>query len=124
MTSLTKTRSRVKPERSCRLGNPVNGVRPLLITTGTGPKAKNFGYYLTAIPTDLGRGFHLEKLPHQVEDDGPDSYDVLIDPRDVRLPPGQPGHSTCECMGHLRWRHQTVCKHIASLLVLIKEGQL
>jgi hypothetical protein len=56
MASITKAPSAVKcsrpkPERTCRLGNPVNGVYPLLLTVGTGPKAKRFGYYVHPLPS-------------------------------------------------------------------------
>jgi hypothetical protein len=107
MSTVTPTRQRVKAERSCLLGNPVHGVRPLLLTVGK----NRFGYYVFPLASDFGRAFRLVKFACDVEPDGPDSYDVLLD--------GQ--RSTCECMGFLWHFH---CKHVDSIAALVEGGAL
>jgi hypothetical protein len=106
--------SRTRPERHATLGNPVAGVYPLLLTVAKGQKVEKFGYYLSALPCDLGgRAFRLTKVEHQIAD-GPDHYDVLIDG----------ANHSCECLGHLRHGHKTVCKHAAALRALVAGGKL
>jgi hypothetical protein len=114
MKSLTTTRNRVKPSRSAQLGAPVNGVFPLVLTVTKGAKVERFGYYLERLPSDIGgKAFRLTKVAHQV-DGGPDHYDVRLDGA---------GHS-CECLGHLRHGHKTVCKHAACLRALVASGRI
>jgi hypothetical protein len=93
----------------------VNGVYPLLVTVGTGDKAQRFGYYLQPLPADFGLAFRLTKLAHQVEAGMPDHYDVRLDPR---------GRHSCECLGHLRHGHKTVCRHVAACVALVASGKL
>jgi hypothetical protein len=64
-------------------------------------------YALGAIPADRGKGLALTKPDGTV-------YHVNLAGRD----------STCECLGHLRWSHRTVCKHVAALLALEAAGKL
>jgi hypothetical protein len=67
-------------------------------------------YRLTRIDADFGTAFHLQKVVS-----GSESYDVSLLPA---------GRSTCECLGHLRHGHKTVCKHIAALGVLSNLGKI
>jgi hypothetical protein len=88
-----------KPARSCKLydGNPAL----LTITEGT----KVDDYFLEGL--GLPGTFRFRKpLP-----DGT-TYDVDL------------SAGSCECAGHLRWGHKTVCKHRAVLAALIAAGKL
>jgi hypothetical protein len=65
-------------------------------------------YYLSEIGADWGRAFEVRKpLP-----DGT-VYHVHVD--------SQLGDS-CDCLGHLRWGHKTVCKHLSAVKALIAQG--
>jgi hypothetical protein len=97
------------------LGTPVNGVNPLLVTVGTGDKAQRYRYYLQKLPADFGVAFRLTKLAHQVEAGMPESYHIHLDPR---------GRHSCECLGHLRHWHKTVCRHVAACAALVASGRL
>jgi hypothetical protein len=105
-----------------RLGEPAGGegCRALLLTVGK----EKFGYYLEQLRADFGRGFRLVKFSHQVEEGEPGHYDILIDPRDLKLPLDRPGRSTCDCKGHLTHGHKTACKHLAAIRKLLSEGSL
>jgi hypothetical protein len=85
------------------------------VTVGEGEKARKYGYYLEAIPADFGVAFRLTKLEHQVEAGMPDHYHVHLDPR---------GRHSCECLGHLRHGHKTVCRHVAACVALVANGKL
>jgi hypothetical protein len=111
MSSLTTTpaarKPRSKPARGLRLGKPVHGVYPLLLTVGK----KRFGYYVFPLASDFGRAFKLVKFSCDVEADGATEYDICLD-----------GHRThCDCKGHQRHGH---CKHAESLAVLVAQGSL
>ena len=116
MNTSTATRARVKTERTARLGPVIPGSpdRLLFMTLITrGPKRtkeEHFDYWLRSIPGSAN-GFRLEKVNPVPAEGEPDHYDVLLD--------GE--RSTCECQGFLRWGH---CKHVESLLALIKCGKL
>jgi hypothetical protein len=110
-TTLSAPRRRVKPARRANLTPlAISGEQLLTLTEGTGEKAKAGHYYLTAIPCDDGRAFRLEKFGIE----GGDVYHVRLAPE---------GNS-CECLGHLRHGHKTVCKHIASLTNLVAAGKV
>jgi hypothetical protein len=115
MASLTTSPRRVKPSRHATLGNPVNGHYPLLITVAKGAKVEKSGYYVEALPCDLGgRAFRVHKLPHEVEEGQDPAYDVQLDG----------ANSSCTCLGHLRWGHKTVCRHVACLQALVSRNRL
>jgi hypothetical protein len=110
MSTATKSRPRGKPQRSLRLGAPVNGVRALLLVV----RGKRCGYYVSELPCGIGgRAFRLEPFASEMVEgsDRPCSYDVRVAGRD----------SSCECMGWLRWGH---CKHVDSLATLAEGGAL
>ncbi len=102
-----KQKPRVKPARAVRLVTPPtedeSGV--LVITVGK----QTFPYFIDPIASDYGRAFCLSKF------DGT-SYAVNLGDAD--------NHPSCECPGHLRWGHRTVCKHLASLRALLAAGKL
>jgi hypothetical protein len=77
----------------------------LIISVGK----ETFAYFVDAIPADYGRAFCLSKFTGE-------SYDVNLG--DAQHPP------SCECKGHLRWGHRTVCKHLAGLKALVEAGRL
>src|ERR1700730_12955484 len=88
-------KSRPRPARSVRLvvepSADESGV--LVITVGK----QTFPYFVDEIASDYGRAFCLSKS------DGT-SYDVNLGDAD--------NHPSCDCLGHLRWGHKTVCKHL------------
>jgi hypothetical protein len=96
---------------------------PHLFRLTVGKKADD--YAVCYLPQAMGpgcRAFHLVKLTGLVEEDEPQSYDVL-------LGNGQDIHDSCQCKDHLKW-HGTpnaagrACKHIDGLKALIRAGQL
>jgi hypothetical protein len=115
MTTQPATRNRVKPSRHATLGAPVNGHYPLLITVTRGARVEKSGYYVEALACDLGgRAFRVHKLPHEVEEGQDPAYDVHLDG----------ANSSCTCLGHLRWGHKTVCRHVACLLALVSRNRI
>jgi hypothetical protein len=64
-------------------------------------------YLVREIGADFGRGFQVEHLT-----EGQCYHVNVTDPA---------AHSTCECLGFLRWSR---CKHRDSLAALIKLGML
>ena len=116
MNTSTPTRPRVKPERTVYLGPVIPGSpnRLLSMTFITrGPrrtKEEHFAYWLHSIP-GCANGFRLEKVNPTPAEGDPDHYDVLLDGP----------QSTCECKGFQHYGH---CKHVESLLALIKCGKL
>jgi hypothetical protein len=83
----------------------VHGVRVLRLTIG---KQLHL-YLLRPVKSQIGgAGWRVEKL------DGGDAYHVLLNGR----------QSTCECLGHLRHGHKTLCKHVAALAALTAAGKL
>jgi hypothetical protein len=106
MTTATRTR---KPQpRSMRLCT-IGTADVLWLTVGKLTTA----YKLTRLESDFGQAYRLSKA---IQGDGAaEEYDVcLLDG----------GRSTCECKGHLQHGHKTVCKHIAALGLLQKQGKL
>jgi hypothetical protein len=105
MSTVTKTRRRVKPARTIRLAVPLNaegqgGV--VRITVGK----ESADYLLARVPADFGTAFRLEKVGAEQ-----DAYHVNLN--------GQ--QSTCECKGFTRWNH---CKHTEGLAALVVAGRL
>lgn len=35
-----------------------------------------------------------------------------------------PAGNHCDCLGHRRWGHKTVCRHVAALLALRERGRI
>jgi hypothetical protein len=71
-------------------------------------------YKLTALASDFGVAYRLLRAD-KGDGQGSAEYDVcLLDG----------GRSTCECLGSLRWRHRTTCKHVAALFQLRKQGKI
>src|SRR5262245_27925329 len=116
MSETTRTpapRQRRKPARSLRLyGQAGDELRVLQIREGD----KLSHFYVREIPAACARGFRLERYLSEQVADRPNSYDVLIAPRQ--------SDDLCECPGHLRWGHRTVCRHRAALRALMAEGRL
>jgi hypothetical protein len=76
---------------------------------------QRFGYYLEALPSDIGgKAFRLTKVAHQVEEGHDPSYDVLLHGPD----------SSCTCLGMLRWGHRHPCKHISALQALVSRNRI
>jgi hypothetical protein len=105
-TATTKKTTKKPATRSLRL-TQIGSANVLWLTVGKLTTA----YRLEAIPSDFGMAYQLSKADQG--DGSPETYHVCL---------LQGGRSTCECKGHLR--HQTECKHIASLWQLVKQGQL
>jgi hypothetical protein len=113
MATVTKTR-RAEKTWHANISKPESGVCALCLTATQGNKVERFGYYLSAIPSDFGRAFHLTKFAEQVKPGEPSEYDVLLAGK----------LSQCECVGWLRWGHRGPCKHLRSLAKLLAEGLL
>jgi len=108
-----KPQARTKPERRLAIGTAGNGLFALAMTIGTGEKAQHFGYYVRRIAADFGLAFHFEKFRTEQVEGEPSEYDVLIDL--------QRGHHSCTCKGNTYCGH---CKHVESVLALIKCGKI
>jgi hypothetical protein len=113
MSNATKPRKRVKPERRVQMSKIVNGGFAIAMTIGYGETAKQFNYFVESIPADFGLGFHFEKFIHQQVEGEPSEYDVNIDL--------QRGSHSCTCKGNTYCGH---CKHVESVLALIKSGKI
>src|SRR5262249_43060319 len=102
------TRTRKQQPRSMRL-TTVGTADVLWLTVGKLTTA----YKLTRLESDFGSAYRLAKA-----DQGsgqPESYDVcLLDG----------GRRTCEGKGQLQHGNKTVCKHVAALWLLAKQGKL
>src|SRR5262249_3178628 len=97
---------RQKPQRFVQLCIRPEGTAPGIVRIRVGKE--NADYFLTAIATDCGRGFFVEKVG--IDRDSA-KYHVNID--------GE--KRTCECKGFLRHGH---CKHADGLAALIARGHL
>jgi hypothetical protein len=97
---------RKKPARSIRLVLPPNGEgRNGVVKITVGKESQD--YFLSAIPSDWGRAFVLEK----VGDPEGTAYSVNVN-ADAPL---------CDCKGHARWHR---CKHVEGLAALVAAGRL
>ena len=108
-TTTTPTRQRKprpKPERRIRLITTPTALQPGIVRIRVAAEATD--YFLFTLAADFGRGFRLEKIGTEGNDD---HYHVNID-GDTK---------TCECKGHLRHGH---CKHGDGLAALIAAGKL
>jgi hypothetical protein len=108
---MTKTTKKNKPGRAVRL-DKVEGCGRYLGRIVITDNGKRDDYLLERLDADFGAAYRLEKLC-----DEPVTYDV-------NLALGHGGHDSCECLGHLRWGHRTVCRHVAALLKLRERGAL
>lgn len=109
MSTATKSRPRVKPERRIRVLKPIsdNSAGVLAITIG-----KDEGVYaIRPIPADFGVAFRLIK-GELVEE--PDNTLRLRDAGQYDVCLNGP-QSTCECKGFLHHGH---CKHVDGLTTL------
>src|SRR5262245_48262658 len=109
MKNVSRPKAPLNPRRTIRLRQaPESWVHGLLSLTETrGRKTTTTDYWIDWLPSDFGTAYRLRKF----QDQGGESYDVLLDGR----------HSTCECLGFQRWGH---CKHIEGLQALVAAGQL
>jgi hypothetical protein len=112
MSTATKSRKRVKPERRIRLIKPVqDGRGAVQITVGGEPH----NYLIFPLPSDFGSAFRLIKQELVPQTEG--FYELQDTARyHVCLNDQQ---STCECLGFLRHNH---CKHVEGLTVLRQRG--
>lgn len=113
MSTASKPRPRVKPQRKVNISAPVNGNHAMSMIVGTGERAKHYGYYVHRIPSDFGLAFHFEKFSIDQVPGEPAEYDVLID--------RQRGCHSCTCKGNTYCGH---CKHVESILALIQRGKI
>jgi hypothetical protein len=69
-------------------------------------------YFCRRIESEIGGiAFELTKVEPREGEGEETVYHVLLD--------AASGKHSCDCKGHLRWGHRTLCKHIASLLTLL-----
>jgi hypothetical protein len=104
MTTASKSRPRVKPERRVHLYNPEGTPKLLEMTIGK----DTFAYWLKIIDADYGIGFEVRKPFPET-----DVYHVHYDP--ARR------YSSCDCKGGLHHGH---CKHQEAIIALIRSGKL
>lgn len=117
MTTASKPRPRVKPERRVSLGEFVNSIACLSIATiehrvRAEAKITVYGYFLHRLPADFGLAFRFEPFAEQKRN-GSEDYDVNIDLAR--------GYHSCTCKGNTYCGH---CKHVESVLALIKSGKI
>jgi hypothetical protein len=79
-----------------------------------GRKCEVKHYWLSEFTCDGGRAFRWETFSC----DGGNVYEVFISSNTAEEP-----HACC-CRGHLKWGHQTVCRHIAVTCSLIERGRI
>jgi hypothetical protein len=101
MSTVTRTRRRVKPSRSIRWLSRPEGSIPGLVTITSGKDRDT--YSLQPILADFGHGFELAKVN---ADPAAEVYHVNLDGLE----------SSCDCKGFLRHSH---CKHVEGLLALL-----
>ena len=109
MSTSTKSRKRVKPERRIRVLKPMSDGSAGVIAITVG---KDEGVYaIRPIPADFGVAYHLIKGELEEQEDNTlrlrdaAHYDVCLNGP----------QSTCECKGFLRHGH---CKHVDGLTTL------
>jgi hypothetical protein len=109
MSTATKSRKHVKPQRHIRILHPIRDGHAGVVAISVG-KVEDV-YAVQPIPSQFGVAFHVIK-GELVEQ--PDNTLRLQDAAhyDVCLNGEQ---STCECKGFLRWHH---CKHVGGLTAL------
>jgi hypothetical protein len=106
MSTVTRSRKRVKPERRIRLAVPPSEVNPFAVVVITvGKEAAS--YRVQVIPSDFGDAFQVEKL----DPADPEVYHVNLSAEG----------RTCDCKGFCRWNH---CKHADGLAALRSRGLL
>jgi hypothetical protein len=98
MTTVTRP-PRPKQPRSLRL------LAPGLVRIVEGPKSDL--YTFRKIPSDYGTAYRVQKVG-AVGSAGQDAYHVNL----------SADGDSCECKGHLRHGHRTVCRHISMLKAL------
>jgi hypothetical protein len=108
MSTATKSRKRVKPERRIRLVRPIkDGMGALQITVGDEPH----NYLILPLSSDFGSAFRLIKQELVPETEG--FYELKDTARYTVNLNGE--QSTCECLGFCKHGH---CKHVDGLTVL------
>jgi hypothetical protein len=116
MTLLANRPARAKTRTPRKVSTVRFGLAPfeddpgIIDITVDGKKAS---YFLSRVPSDFGEAFSLEKFTTHGNEEQ-EVYHVLLE---------QDGFQ-CECKGHLRWGHQTRCKHIGAILKLKELGKL
>ncbi len=109
---MTATRTAAKPARS--LSWNAEG-KFFLIQQGR----STAGYWLAELNRcdmqGAERCFRLTKFARDIKPGEPTNYDVVISPD---------GFDSCECLGHLRHGHKTVCRHVAAVRCLIAKGKI
>lgn len=117
MSTATKSRPSVKPERRVTIGEFISGIACLSMAmierrASAEPKITIYGYFLHRLPADFGLAFRFEPFAEQKRN-GSEDYDVNIDLAR--------GYHSCTCKGNTYCGH---CKHVESVLALIKAGKI
>lgn len=109
MTTATKSRKRVKPERRVRLALPIREGNASVLVISVGKDTHV--YSITRLPSDFGAAFQLTK--GELRQNAPETEELQATARyDVCL---NGERSTCECKGFLHHGH---CKHVDGLTTL------
>jgi hypothetical protein len=114
MSTATRSRKRVKPERRIRLIKPIqDGMGAVQICIGGEPH----NYLILPLTSDFGLAFRLVKQELVPQTEG--YYELKDTARyNVNLDGQQ---STCECLGFCKHGH---CKHVSGLTVLRQRNLL
>jgi hypothetical protein len=108
MSTATKSRQRVKPERRIRLIKPIqDGMGALQITIG----GESHNYLVFPLRSDFGSAFRLVKQELVPQTEG--FYELTDTARYNVCLDGE--RSSCECIGFSKHGH---CRHVEGLTVL------
>jgi hypothetical protein len=112
MTKLLESKPRKQAQKPRTIGWAVHpgpdGDGVIRITQGQTVDLYSFQTLSVQQAPEGTHGYRLIKLGERANGQ---SYDVLLDLVG--------NFHECDCLGHLRWSHRTVCKHVAGLLKLI-----
>jgi hypothetical protein len=113
VASISSPRPRVKPARFVRVLSRFSNGQILVEIEDRYPRSyKLTHYYLTSLPADFGRAFRFSKFACE----GGEEYHVNVG--------GEGEPASCDCLGHLKHGHKTVCRHVACTRALIAAGKL
>jgi hypothetical protein len=109
---MATTPTRPKLQRSCRLLDMGEGHLALAMRFATPKTLREVRYHLTRLDCE-DVAFEVRKFSCDL---GPDESG---EPYHVNLTAG-----SCDCVGHLRHGHRTVCRHLAAVRALCERGAL
>jgi hypothetical protein len=109
MSTTTKSRKRVKPERSVSLPTPIRDGLPGSLQITIGKEVHQYDVH--PIPSDFGTAFRLIK--YELVRQADNTFELQDTARYNVLLNGE--QSTCDCPGHT---YRGKCKHVDALTTL------